>query len=119
MRRRNIRVTRQCPKCRRRLAVRENRKRASFFIGCSGYPKCKFTEAFSFLVQELGERIVELERERTETTSHIKDAISEPLERELLQLIFRFHPDRHFDDPLAHEITSELTRVRDLVLVQR
>ncbi len=114
-----ISVIRRCPECGERLTVRENRRRSNLFIGCSRYPKCTFTESFSVLVQKLGKRIVELERKRTEATSHSRDVLLAPLVRELRQLIFRFHPDRHFDDRLAHEITSELTRVRDLVQAQR
>ncbi len=35
----------QCPKCQKELVVR--RGRMGEFLGCSGYPKCKFTQNFT------------------------------------------------------------------------
>ena len=34
-----------CPKCQKELVVR--RRRMGEFLGCSGYPKCKFTQNFT------------------------------------------------------------------------
>ena len=35
----------KCPKCQKELVVR--RGRLGEFLGCSGYPKCKFTQNFT------------------------------------------------------------------------
>ncbi|MFZ0052540.1 MAG: type I DNA topoisomerase [Desulfobaccales bacterium] len=36
----------KCPKCQKELVVRRGR-RTGEFLGCSGYPKCKFTQDFT------------------------------------------------------------------------
>lgn len=37
-------VTKHCPDCGARLAVRANRATGEEFLGCSKYPSCKHTE---------------------------------------------------------------------------
>lgn len=34
---------RLCPRCNSRTEVRQNREDLNYFIGCSAYPKCRFT----------------------------------------------------------------------------
>ena len=34
-----------CPKCgKAKLCIRQQRKSGDFFIGCQGYPNCKYTK---------------------------------------------------------------------------
>ena len=33
---------RQCPRCGERLVERRNRKNGQVFLGCSGYPECRY-----------------------------------------------------------------------------
>ncbi len=37
-------LARACPRCGSALAARRNRRDGSGFIGCSGFPKCRYTE---------------------------------------------------------------------------
>lgn len=49
--------SRRCPICGKRLVERQNRTSNQFFIGCSGYPKCKFTrhkDAVDFACEAMG-----------------------------------------------------------------
>jgi len=36
-----------CPKCEWDLVVLQNSKTEKFFIGCSNFPECKYTETFA------------------------------------------------------------------------
>jgi len=38
-------VTEPCPLCGKSLVVRVNRKNSNQFVGCSGYPSCRYTKA--------------------------------------------------------------------------
>lgn len=43
------RVTnRLCPRCHKELRVRENRKTQDKFLGCSGFPRCQYTEKINY-----------------------------------------------------------------------
>lgn len=109
-------VIERCPSCERRLVVRTNRQTGDAFIGCSGYPRCRFTEPLIGRINRMAARITELEYEMA--GRHERPAANSSqvlLAKELRSLIAHAHPDRWPDNPLAHQITSELTRLRDLV----
>jgi ssDNA-binding Zn-finger/Zn-ribbon topoisomerase 1 len=36
----------KCPRCRQPTIVRENSKDASYFLGCTGFPACRWTAPF-------------------------------------------------------------------------
>ncbi len=38
------RIVRACPDCGRELVVRTNRRTGGDFLGCSGWPRCSYTE---------------------------------------------------------------------------
>jgi ssDNA-binding Zn-finger/Zn-ribbon topoisomerase 1 len=41
----DIQLSKACPECGRELKIRENRENGNQFLGCSGWPQCKHTEA--------------------------------------------------------------------------
>ena len=53
------RVEKSCPECGvgHRLIVRQNSHTLDYFLGCSNYPKCKYTEEIpeAWLMREQGQ----------------------------------------------------------------
>ena len=45
------RIKNRCPQCSRHLVERTNRKTKERFVGCTGYPQCKYTEPWSIAQQ--------------------------------------------------------------------
>lgn len=112
-------VVEHCPDCGGRLAVRRNRRDRSAFIGCSRYPRCRYTENYCEREQRLLDRIADLQA-RIEQQDLLDRRDEFPLgdldlARELRQLVARFHPDRHHGAQWAHEIVVELNGLRDRV----
>jgi len=101
-----------CPACGRgKMVQRTNRRDRSSFLGCSEYPRCKFTEPFDARVHRLVERIAELEQSLATTAPPMLPALAES-RRDIVALT---HPDRHRGDcqPLALEATKRLNALRD------
>ena len=51
-------ITKNCPKCGRKLIIRKNKYEGSLFVGCTNYPECKYTEELSeeFIMRLYGQK---------------------------------------------------------------
>lgn len=58
-----IHLTKDCPRCGKQAELKKNRRRGTTFIGCTGYPECKWTAEHDELVEELAGELYAL-RER-------------------------------------------------------
>lgn len=98
----------ECPRCQAgSLQVRRNHRDQSAFIGCSRFPRCKFTETYDDYIQELAEQLSLPTGELTELAT-VTDATC----KKLLQIV---HPDKlskHARE--AHEATTALLALRRL-----
>ena len=47
----DYRIVRACPECGALLTIRRNRETRETFLGCSGWPKCTYTEPLPIDVQ--------------------------------------------------------------------
>ncbi len=50
-------IEKTCPDCGAKFKIRQNSNDLSFFLGCSGYPKCTTTAAIpeEYLMREAGQ----------------------------------------------------------------
>ena len=106
-------VSRSCPQCGGRLRIRTNRREKNQFLGCSKYPECKFTEEINAALQNIGERLFQLEEEMrvlraSRPNSHQASSSSD----DLRDLLFRFHPDRNPSGLSAHDVVTALNELR-------
>jgi ssDNA-binding Zn-finger/Zn-ribbon topoisomerase 1 len=109
------RISANCPLCSSPLRLRANRRDGDLFVGCSGFPRCRFAEPFDAMTHALAERIVDLEDRLDRALVAQPSSPSDVIEKALRSLIVFAHPDRWPDNPLAHEITVRLTALRDEV----
>jgi hypothetical protein len=113
------RLAADCPCCGAPLVLRQNRQTEALFTGCSGYPRCAFTEPHDPRVHALTLQVVQIQAEaqrqvalaQAETQRHVA-AERAALDRTVRQLISLAHPDRWPDTPLAHELTVALVALR-------
>jgi len=108
-----LHVLEECPECGAPLKLRRPRSGGEAFVGCSAFPSCRFAEDFDMRCERMAERIAELEAE-VEALAVVPLATG-IIAKELRAVIAVAHPDRWPDNPLAHAVTKELTRLRALV----
>lgn len=83
-----------CPRCHEPLRRIQSKRNDGFFLGCAGYPRCRFTESYDEALQDF------------------LAWLSASLDVDLKKLIALAHPDRWPNNPLAHEVTSGLNTLR-------
>jgi ssDNA-binding Zn-finger/Zn-ribbon topoisomerase 1 len=93
-----------CPKCGTALARRLNRKDRTYFLGCTAFPACRFTEPYEPRLQDALRQLVVQKVEQETLRQRMLD--------ELRALIFLAHPDRWHGDPVAQELTAALNDLR-------
>ena len=113
------RVSADCPVCGKLLQLRKRRSDGNPFYGCSGYPKCRFTEAtedaMQFLMGEmhsLRKRMAELELDRSASS---RSSSEYDVAGALRDLIFQFHPDRNPQGVDATRVVQALNTLRGRV----
>jgi ssDNA-binding Zn-finger/Zn-ribbon topoisomerase 1 len=78
------------------MRLAENRKTRERFLGCTGFPECRFSEAYEPRLESLKQ----------------PPAGSGNYERELTRLIALAHPDKWQGHPAATELTKALLAAR-------
>jgi ssDNA-binding Zn-finger/Zn-ribbon topoisomerase 1 len=109
------RLANDCPDCGAPLRLRRNRREKNLFVGCSDYPRCRFTEDHDEREGELLDRIQELEAALAGYVARRPTAPAEVVEKELRALIFDWHPHRQHEPLAPHVVVGELTRLQDIV----
>jgi ssDNA-binding Zn-finger/Zn-ribbon topoisomerase 1 len=116
------RLAAECPRCRRALVVRYARRDGGQFIGCTGYPHCRFTCEYNDALQWLASRTAALETEvraGRRAQGSVRLLAPASLERALTHLISLAHPDRWSQrqpaTTLAHELTTALRALREQI----
>jgi ssDNA-binding Zn-finger/Zn-ribbon topoisomerase 1 len=116
-------LTAVCPRCDVPLCVRDGAR--GYFIGCSGYPGCRYTSEYDRALQSLGKRLHDLEDEVS--VLHFSACESLPLkcspsipatldiDRELKKLLLSCHPDRWQGHPVATALTQAVLELRDRI----
>lgn len=119
------RLAAECPVCGRGLRLRRRREDRRPFIGCAGYPSCKFAEDYDEVLVAIVAERDRLRREQdslleyaTTLEDELEEARSEKgadVSRELKALVYRWHPDRHPEAIPPGEVVGELLRLREAV----
>lgn len=100
-------VSETCPDCGELLVVRTNKKQGNLFLGCRGYPLCKYACGYDHEMNNLAREIRRLDG--LLSTSGRGSGGDSNTKSILKKLVFQFHPDRNdrMIDPL--EITKAIT----------
>ena len=100
-----------CPECGCVLKVRRNRADGNNFIGCSGYPTCRFATGLDVTLEDLAYRmdLLEKENDRMSRSGSNGSGPSAEVRAIIKNLIFRFHPDRNDGAIPPSEVTAALT----------
>jgi ssDNA-binding Zn-finger/Zn-ribbon topoisomerase 1 len=119
-------LTGTCPHCHSTLLVRHTRSTHEPFVGCKGYPACRFTaqydEALAAVVAEyqdsheaLLEALRRTHRQLAEARQELEQwqstatTIPSLAPHDLRKLLVVAHPDRWCQGQLATELAHELT----------
>ncbi len=102
----------ECPECGRAMRVRTNRRDRSQFLGCTGYPNCRYSEEYEPQAQALARQIAELETHLTRAIQSGGRRRTTDIDAELKRMIFRFHPDRVGETVPAHDVAVALNELR-------
>lgn len=94
-----LRIAADCPSCNRDLVRRRGSN--GDFLGCSGFPRCKFTEPYEWSLEQLNKQVVAYGYD----SSWFRDAISE-VKKTVRDVILFAHPDRW---PAASNVTNGVT----------
>jgi Topoisomerase DNA binding C4 zinc finger len=107
-----------CPRCGSRLVVRYAHRTDEPFVGCVGYPNCRFTERFNTALQD-AIRHLEIEHEacleeiaRWRHACDYWQAMAKRAsagDRDLKNLLTLAHPDRWSQGQLAEELAHEMS----------
>ena len=111
----------RCPECGAALKVRTNRALQDQFLGCSGYPDCKFTAGYEPAEQALAAQIDKLEAQlvlaiHQGPNRHAGRMTREVAAEQLKRLVFECHPDRNPHGVDSGAITQKLLRLRSDLL---
>ena len=104
-----------CPECHERVAVRHRRRDGEPFVGCTGYPLCKWAAPYDAAVQAVAHELAEaqqaLEDKHTDDTPRARVTA-----KDLRQLLAWSHPDKHGGaDIPAHEVAVRVGELLDRV----
>ena len=102
----------ECPECGRAMRVRTNRRDRSQFLGCTGYPNCRYSEEYEPQAQALARQVVELEAHLHRAIHATPRSVAPEIDAKLRRLIFQFHPDRVGETIKTHEVTVALNSLR-------
>ena len=105
----------KCPKCSSDLVVRSNKLTGDKFIGCSGYPTCKYSTQYDYALDHIYEKQQRLEntikRLEAQLGGRPQPCGPNPSLRSDLKRALRFtHPDVQTGEIKLDEITYILTR---------
>jgi len=103
-------LTGTCPLCDSRLHVRNRHSDGAPFIGCSSFPGCRYTSDYDVTLESIYDEMDELRRKLNDAKQC--DAAA-ALKKRLVQLVFRFHPDRAGQTIATHDVVAELNRLVD------
>ncbi len=104
MRRPEVVVTYRCPDCGRAVYRRRRRRDDEPFLGCSGYPACRWTADYDSRVQALAEQVAELE-----ALQDVRDGVSA---KDIRKVLTWAHPDRWPEGTLpVHEVAVRLSEL--------
>ncbi len=105
MRRPEVVVTYRCPDCGRAVYKRRRRRDGEPFLGCSGYPSCRWACDYDARVQALAEQVAELQAQG-HVDSHGVSA------RDIRKVLTWAHPDRWPNGTLpVHEVAVRLSEL--------
>lgn len=90
-----LRLSTLCPDCGKPLRRIKRKTNESYFLGCSGYPACRFTDSYD------------------DALADCLDWYAASIDVDLKKLIALAHPDYWPQNPLAHEITVALNALRE------
>lgn len=90
-----------CPRCGCGLVKRSRRSDGNPFVGCSGYPNCKFVCDYNSLVKDTIDNFI-FEHNRKNNNSNNLDS------KIIKDLIFFTHPDRNNNSEKSNHITKIL-----------
>ena len=107
----------ECPECYDGdLTIRHAKATRKPFIGCTNYPRCRFTCEYSEFVQSFCQEVDRLRREVAMLRLRREDGSvpQEPLLRRLKSIIADVHPDRFGgSDHAATLATQHMIALRD------
>ena len=111
----------ECPECGYRLALRHSSRDGQPFLGCTQYPRCRFSARFDDTLQDLADRLARAEAEieflrRQRHPVQAADMVGRHvIDRELRRLAAACHPDRWSGSPVAEEATKQVLDLRQRV----
>jgi ssDNA-binding Zn-finger/Zn-ribbon topoisomerase 1 len=95
------RLATDCPRCQSPLEVHRNRKTGELFLGCSGFPHCRFSEPYETGLSHLVNTF--------QVHLRVQDKLwRESLQRELRRLLILASPTRWPGNALAAEMARAL-----------
>ncbi len=106
-----MRLSGDCPLCRKHLVRRTRKVDGGAFLSCSGFPKCKFSESIDPHISSLSEeiRVLRIEVRTLQSRADRKYDV----DKELKELIFFAHPDKWPNSQdLSHGITVRINALR-------
>jgi ssDNA-binding Zn-finger/Zn-ribbon topoisomerase 1 len=99
-----------CPLCGFDVRVRRNSKDGNEFVGCSGYPRCKWTGPADAALQNLSRRILKLEDEVFEANALLRKESAFVTASDIKAILAWAHPDKHPTGSVpAHDLAIMLT----------
>jgi ssDNA-binding Zn-finger/Zn-ribbon topoisomerase 1 len=105
----SVTVSYGCPECGRAVYRRTRRSDGNPFLGCSGYPGCRYTAPYDAREQALAKRGDELEArlEALEDSSGVSA-------KDIRDVLVWAHPDKHPSGTLSvHEVAVRLSALFD------
>ena len=106
----HVAVIASCPECSAPLRERHNRTDGSAFLGCTSFPRCRWTAPHDAVADELARQVVELRR----ALASKRDDAAPVEQRDLRALLAFVHPDRHPGGRVdAHEVAVRISGLLD------
>ena len=105
-----IEFTSDCPDCGRRLRLNRRKRDGGEFVGCTGFPNCRFAEDLEGQgilgrLHSLEEQVRALARRDPMSLSAVSSKFRD--------MIAWCHPDKHPTGMIsAHEVTVRLNQIR-------
>lgn len=115
-----------CADCGGDMVLRNSPKTGGKFLGCSGYPSCRFTVSYDETLADLGRTIRDLRTELQEVYGRVNAsgngktvAALEKIDGKARDFVARWHPDKHPQPVSATEVCAALNWIRDAIKATR
>jgi ssDNA-binding Zn-finger/Zn-ribbon topoisomerase 1 len=95
-----------CPRCGCNLVKRSRRSDGNLFVGCSGYPNCKFVCDYNSLVERTIDNFINEYSNNYRSNNY--NGNNNLNSKTIKDLIFFAHPDRNNNSDKSNQITKLL-----------